>query len=371
MAATGISRKLATDALATAVLQLVSKARGLILLPILVYVGDEALYGVWTMLAGAVALLIPLVNLNAHQGLLRFAAPLDRDAARGLFRRVSTFSWITAGGFAALVVLAVAPLAGDLPASITWDVIAFTALQVPLWVGVRVNSSYLRARGRVVGAQLSELGAQLLVTIAACAVFLLGFGLAAVQAVTAALLLVEVAIVVAAIAASSESLERVSGAQPPTLSAVLVFSLPFIPSAVSDWALFISDRYILAAFHDETTVGIYAGCYALAQLLQMVSYPLEYAITPVLPRMWDGGEQAKASELLRTCILLALAVLAPLSTVIVIVGPPVLSLLGSDAMAAEAAMLLPMLCWGVTLFACARMISLVPLVAHQGRAVMI
>lgn len=371
MPATGIKRKLATEALATAGLHLVAKVRGVILLPVLVHVGSEALYGVWTMLAGVVALLIPIVNLNAHQGLLRFAAPLDNSSSRRLFRHVTAFSWVAAAGFAAVGTAIALRYRGSYPPAVTRDVIVFTALQVPLWVAVRVNSSYLRARGRTIGAQLSELGAQFVVTIAACTLFLLGFGLAAVQAATAALLLVEVWLVVAIIAKSRESLEKVTGASTPTLSKVLLFSLPFIPGAFSDWALFISDRYIIALYHDETVVGIYAGCYAVAQLLQIVSYPLEYAITPVLPRLWDGGERAEAADLLKKCVHLALAILAPASTVVVIAGPVVLSLLGSDAMAAEASTLLPLLCWGITILACTRMIAHVPLVAHQGRSVMV
>jgi O-antigen/teichoic acid export membrane protein len=147
--------------------------------------------------------------------------------------------------------------------------------------------------------------------------------------------------------------------------------LPFIPGAVSDWVLFLSDRYVIAVYHDEAMVGVYAGCYSLAQVLQLVSYPLEYSIAPVLPRLWDSGEHAEASRLLRNCFHLSLAILAPASTVMVLAGPLILSAIGSEAMAKESETVLPLLCWGITIFACTRMVAHVALVAHHGRGVMI
>ncbi len=364
-------RKVAIDVLGTAALQVIAKARGLILLPIIIRAGGEALYGGWTLLGGIVAFMVPLANLSAHQGLMRYAAPVGAPDARTLFRRVTAFSWTTAS----LTSLAVAAFVFTLGSTSAWyaapAIIGFTAAQVPLLVAVRVNSSYLRARGRVAAAQLTELTAQLVMTLAVCVVFLAAGSLGMAQGVAAAVLFVQVALVTAWTLKSRDLLPNVSSSAAAGLRPVLAFSAPLVPGAISDWALFIADRYILAAFHGPTTVGIYAACYSLAQGLQLASYPVEYAIAPLLPRLWDGDERRRAVDLLRRSTNFVLMVLAPGSTVASIVGPPLFRLLGLRATADQATLLLPIVCWGITIFAFTRLLGHVCLVANRGRAVMV
>jgi O-antigen/teichoic acid export membrane protein len=361
------------DVVTTAALQLVAKARGIILLPIIVRAGNDALYGTWSMLYGLVALLVPLANLSIHQSLLRYAASLSSEAARHLFRRTLLFSAAVSTAVAALLFVALSTLGVEhanqlLGGYATPAVLLFTCLQVPLSALVRTNSAFLRSRGHVALGQVSELAAQFFATLAAAVVFLIGLGLGTAQGVVSLVFAIHV-LATGATAISRPSRHEGTLQTQPETRTLLAFALPFIPSSISDWLLFLSDRYLVALFFGAGSAGVYAAAYALAQGVQMVSYPVEYALTPMLPRLWDQGRREEAARYISGSLRISVGLLlAAIGTLTPIAGD-VLGGLGSPEMRAQGARLVPVICLGMLSLSFARTSSLVLLVDGKGSTV--
>ncbi|MDQ6682754.1 MAG: oligosaccharide flippase family protein [Chloroflexota bacterium] len=58
---------------------------------------------------------------------------------------------------------------------------------------------------------------------------------------------------------------------PRLVSHMLAFSLPLVPAAVAGWGLTLSDRYLLQAMTDRTSVGIYSAGYTVGLVINALA----------------------------------------------------------------------------------------------------
>jgi len=76
---------------------------------------------------------------------------------------------------------------------------------------------------------------------------------------------------------------------------LLTYGWPLVPVAVLSWTLHLADRFVLNAFHDSATVGVYSASYALAsQPFLMLSSALTLFLRPHLfeaVEQGDGGDE--------------------------------------------------------------------------------
>ncbi len=115
---------------------------------------------------------------------------------------------------------------------------------------------------------------------------------------------------------------------------------------------------------------MYTASYALAQTLQLLSYPIEFSVASALPRLWDGPDRERARSLVRVSSTAMLAIVAPAATVSAIVGPMFLRLLGRYEAASQAYFLVPVVGWGIGVAAYGHFFVHVSQVAGKGRSVM-
>lgn len=102
---------------------------------------------------------------------------------------------------------------------------------------------------------------------------------------------------------------------------MLAFSLPLVPAALAGWTLNLSDRYILQAFTDERTVGIYAIGYTAGLVVNAL------AVQPFTvawgASYWELSKRDDAARLVAS-VLTAFAVVASGAALL-------LAALGTDA----------------------------------------
>jgi O-antigen/teichoic acid export membrane protein len=97
------------------------------------------------------------------------------------------------------------------------------------------------------------------------------------------------------------------------------YGLPIILVQLLDWALQLSDRFFLAAFRDQTEVGLYSAAYGIAeQGMGTILLMFELPFSILGARVWErGGSDAAAgfvSDSARSYLLVAVPAWAGLST---------------------------------------------------------
>lgn len=70
----------------------------------------------------------------------------------------------------------------------------------------------------------------------------------------------------------------------------LKFSLPLIPSEMSNWITNYSDRYFIVYFLGVESAGIYAAAYGIGRIISAFALPLNFVLLPTLSRLYDKGE---------------------------------------------------------------------------------
>jgi O-antigen/teichoic acid export membrane protein len=110
------------------------------------------------------------------------------------------------------------------------------------------------------------------------------------------------------------------------------YGLPIALVQLVDWALQLSDRFIIAAFRNETEVGLYSAAYGIAeQGMGTIVLLFELPFTILAYRVWerDGREAAAGfvSDAVRSYLLVAVPAWAGLSIlakpiIMVMTAPP-------------------------------------------------
>jgi O-antigen/teichoic acid export membrane protein len=344
-------KKLLSDGLASTLIALLVKLRGLILLPIISRASGIADYGLWVQVTVLIGLVPPLFGFNIHQSVTRFAAGQDASRAFAMYRRLLGFVFrvSTLGGLVACAA-SYFFLAND---SVSRAIACLCTILIPAISINKLSVAYVRGRGDVKLAYSLDAALNVASFVASAVAFGAGWGV-----VGGVASLVAVYSVFSLTLAYQHFRRQPAASLPDAtpLSDYISYSLPTIPAAMADWVLFGVDRYVIAYFVDNTAVGVYAASYSLATTLLLFSVPVEYALMPLISELWERGDKPGAMRLTKDA-LAYVGVPSLLGAVLLVKdGPWLLHALSAADVAGDARRLLLCLAPGLFLWTLTRVL---------------
>lgn len=274
-------------------------ARAVSLLLALVYTRylTRADFGVFAIASTITLLLTPVLGLSISAGLSRlWFEAADEDERRRLYASVLAFLLVVPTGLvAALEVL------GDVG---LLDVFRYTPYDPYLryavltaycsvFVDLAVSIFIVRRRPGVVLALTCAQAALILVASLLLVVTmhegLLG-ALRALLVATAVMALVSIALV-------ARMARGVSGLSRGLVRLCLLFGVPLIPAALSQWLLQVSDRPILSHFVSAGTVGEYYVGYSIGAIAGLAVHGTSRALSPVVTRALKEDEHERVARI--------------------------------------------------------------------------
>ena len=302
----------------------VPRVLGLLLLPFYTRVLTPTEYGQIAIVATLGLLVQALSSFGLETAFFReFSRNLDRTGDRS--RITNTFGLFALGGppviSLAMGLLLAAWLAGPLAVSATAVVIASvtgglqtSALIFPL---AKMRSEQ-RLGSFVLTTQVAAITSAVLTVVA---VIWLDLG---VIGWFAASLIGAVVLVAFGISQLQHSWTRHVDRAP--LLVALAFGVPLLPHFVSHWALNVSDRLILAAFVDQSSVGVYGLAQQFALPASIIVVAISQALMPRYVAGSVAGNNVNLRQLMTDQALVvvfccfAVALLAPAA--ILLLAPP-------------------------------------------------
>ncbi|HOP09030.1 MAG TPA: polysaccharide biosynthesis C-terminal domain-containing protein, partial [Candidatus Methanofastidiosa archaeon] len=181
----------------------------------------------------------------------------------------------------------------------------------------------------------------------AAAMVMMGKG---VEGAVLALLMTRSGLLICLLVISRRYLDVVAPAR-SVLKKYVVYGLPTLPMVVSGWVLASFDRYMIALFYSTREVGFYDPAYTIGQSVPMIiGGVFSFTLTPHLSNMFDANDLEEVRKTLTFMTKLALAINVPFILGGIVLSGPVLGVLSTDAIAANAFKVLPMISIGVTFF---------------------
>jgi O-antigen/teichoic acid export membrane protein len=299
-------------------LSILSKFRGLILVVVMLRVFGASALGIWVQVTNALPLATGLAQAGLHASLVRYLPGSTHERRREIFW--NGMSWTTSAALlVTLLMFATAPLLGaqlDVPVSL---------LRVgSLLVVPRTLNFFLSNKVRADGHG----GRYALLDFIPSVTEIVAVGLAGLtklsleHALWIMLGLESVAMLGLAVHVFSD----LPPARPSwrALEPLLRYSLPTIPLNIGTFVLFFADRYLIGWMLGPAAVGTYAAAYGLCQLPSLISKPLMTTYIPRAAGLWNRGERAQASALLRLYLSSFSLLAAPLALGLAVTGGPFL-----------------------------------------------
>lgn len=310
--------------------QILSKLRGLLMMPLLIHGLGVDTFGTWSQLLAFTVLVCAITGLNLHHSLIRFIAATPADAAKAYATTLSAIIVVTALVCALIGSAATAGLRELLVGSTDPRILWLSLLVVLTAVVRNLNLNLYRAVGRLrfrsavdfIGTT-GELTALILVGT-------LGGGLND---------LVWTLAICGGVIAAGTTLHgfRLTGISPPNralLSKALRYGLPLVPAAISMWFLDRSDRFVISYFLDQSDVGIYSAHYAIGSIILFVQAPLQVSLVPKIMQLWER-DRALAVRYIELSFRFFIAAAAFFLAVVPLLAPSVLHAIASSGVAAD------------------------------------
>jgi O-antigen/teichoic acid export membrane protein len=344
------AREFAIDTVVVALTQLLLRARGLVLLPVIVKVLGTAAYGTWAQVIAFVLFVGAIVALNLHLPLVREIAA---DSRRG--PSVYTTLLVTTVGIsgAVAVILAMVPDAIARLLLDDVDVAPFVrlALLIIVFTNLRtLNTNLYRAVGRLRTRSAVELlaaGGELAGTV-----ILLQYG----EGLAAVFQFVAIWYGVIAVAQTAHCVAIVGWGrfQRHTAVAAIRYSIPLIPASFANIALDRIDRFAIGYYLGAVGVGVYSANYTLAALVMLFQTPFQITLLPKVSELWDRDRPLAARYIaISTKVFLTLAI--PFTAGLPLIAPQLLALLGNREIGAAAGWTTFLIAAGVSLWGIAIM----------------
>ncbi len=301
-----VSARLVTSrALHGALLHVLLRLRGLLLLPVLARALGPSGMGVVTLGASICALLAPVLTLGVTLGASLTLS--DQGKRQTLPRLFSTIAQFSIGSAAAGALLFLILLLSPLQQSALAPVVPYAAALAP-WLFfsslrelATVVPSLRQETGYLVRIHmLTEYGGALLAIAAAAA----GFGPAAVFLAFGAGIALGA---VPSLVRSWRLCGFVSGFDPASLRSALANGLPFLGIALGQWCLHSLDGLFLSALHGAAAVGVYGVAYTLASGALLVLAVLNFVYFPTAVGLLHQSRERLLSFFDRSFRLAALA----------------------------------------------------------------
>lgn len=331
-----------------AIAELLARAKGVIILPLLTHRLGAVGYGAWSQVVVLVTLLVPVIMLGTDSGIVRYLPGTDREERTRRFVGWMLAITIVTAALCGLVALFRNPVATVLFGA-RGDYARFVPLaaaSVGATVALNFSRIWFRLENSAIGLSCITLGQALLSTVAFVGWYLAGkhtyqFVLYTIlaDAVLAVLMLLFI-------------VQRTGIVRPDfsILPLALRFGLWMLPAGYAVWALNWADRLILVSYASLRDIGIYSLAYNLGYLvIQVVVNPIWTMFPNTASELWNRGERRQLQRLFEKTAGLMLALVLPAIAGGAVLGEGLLRLVAPPSFAA-AAPVLPLVLAGYLLF---------------------
>lgn len=297
--------RLGTNSAVFALATLTGRALNFLLVPLFTRVLTPADYGVLAVAAMTGGLLITLLSLSIEASVLQMhTRPEDADARSRLYGSIVAF-WIVGSGAIALALQAAWSLGAMPPVFGRAFEPYFPLVLWSSYLGIfpLLPAAIFTARQQAGRAALLTIGPSVLATLLTVLfVAVLRQGVAG--NFRAAL--------VASAASAAVSVAVLARITPLRLarSAILRalrFSLPLVPHTAANWALSLSDRWVLEKFVPTSEVGLYLLGYQFGSLTLIAGSSINSALVPIVNACLDDASRRDEVPRLGTFAFSAIA----------------------------------------------------------------
>ncbi|WP_292375923.1 flippase [Methanosarcina sp. UBA411] len=310
---------------------------GIILLPILTRNLSIEEYGYWVQIGVTVTMVTILATLGLPFTLVRFLAPLNKleeisEIFYSLFFLEIFMSIAVASTFFALSdKISMVLFSGNSFLAKTMSFIIFFECLNSFLIG------YLRAREQIKRYSMLNVIRTILQII--FIYFLLSYGKGIVGAelglLASSLLMFFIMgyMIVSEIGFKVPKFEN--------LMDFLKFSIPTVPSNLSNWIVNASDRYVIGYYLGPNSVGYYSPGYALGNILNSFSTPLNFILPATLSKHYDNNNIEEVKSILSYSLKYYLIITIPSFFGLSFLSKSLLNLLTTPDIATEGYLITP------------------------------
>lgn len=326
--------------------QILTNARGFILLPILAKTFGAAEYGIWAQLSITVNFLIPLTSLGLPNSLVRFLPASKR--IQDMREQIWSSAFVTLGVSTAIGILLLAltkPLQYII--QIPTPFIIFLAFLIVIQSLNNISSGIIQAF-----QEAKKLSAFIIISPIADIIFVSaavftdrGLYGAVVALVFAKLLMLFLL---------SLLVTQKVGFGIPNFSRIkeyLSFSIPTMAGSFSYRVVQVGDQYIIGAFWGILFVGYYAPAYSLGLILNMLTLPVGMILPALLAKLFSENNIPEIQKYLSNTMKYMLLLIIPATFGLSVLSKQLLEILSTREIALHASMVVPLVAVSFLLFA--------------------
>jgi O-antigen/teichoic acid export membrane protein len=308
--------------------ELVVKARGLIILPLLTkYLGAEQ-FGIWSQTSAIAATVTPLIVLGTDSAVIRYLPGMSETSQQRFF-----VAWLlaimgAALGAAGLLMLAPEAISGTFFGNGDFTRFIFLAgLVLVVTLGLNCLRNWFRIRNetRAFGAVAAI---QAMVSLAA-----LALGIVQAVPLESLILYAVVADLLVALGCSMHILRRIGRRVSPDFSLLgklLRYGLPLVPASFAMWGMNYLGRLFLVQYGTLEEVGIYAVVCQIGMIaVQFLVNPIWTMYASTAAEAHNQGRRGDVQRLFDQSIGAILLVTVPSLVGLLILGKDVLALIAS------------------------------------------
>jgi len=130
----------------------------------------------------------------------------------------------------------------------------------------------------------------------------------------------------------------------------LHFSLPTIPSNLSNWIVESSDRYVIGIMLGTTFVAYYSPGYTLGMVILLFSAPLSVILPSILPKYYENGQISEVMKFLNYSIKYFLLIAIPMVFGLSLLSKPIIMILTTPEIALNGYLVTPFVALSSLLF---------------------
>jgi O-antigen/teichoic acid export membrane protein len=328
------------------IMNALSNLGGLILLPILTKSMPAEDYGVWAQVNVTVGLVSIVVLLGLPHSMVRFmAASHEEEAIQESFYSI----FLLVALFGIIVSILILQFSSFLAELLFGGDLTVTMLLAPIIVLESLNALFFAFYRTAQRIKLYSLFVFLSMYLAvALAYYFVSVGEGINGAVFGLLISKAVLFIIMLYLVLAEIGFRVPRFL--RLHEYLSFSLPLIPSGLSDWVINSSDRYVISIFLGTTYVGYYSPGYLLGNTITMIINPIGTILPVVLAKHYDENNMDVVETVLNCSLKYFLALAIPSLFGLTILSYPLLLVLSTPEMAENGYLITPFVALSMLLF---------------------
>jgi len=327
--------------------ELILRARGLILIPILTKHFGAANYGIWSQVTVIVSLVSPLIALGLDSAVLRFFPGRPAaDVAKGFWSVI------------VYLLLAAIPVGVVLWLGSEWIARVFfgaaenapfvSVCGIALVVALLLNQcrNLFRAIGSAVGFAVMSL-------VQGLSAVVLGTIVAAVHGTVWALVCATVAADAALLVVALFAIVRRIGVAAPDwrrLGTYVRYGLPLVPAGYAVWTLNSSDRLFIAHYRTLGDIGVYSVVYSLGyMIISLIANPLWVMYPASAAEAFNRHDVGQLRSLFDGVVRAMLGFLIPAVVALGVLARPLLALM-TNAEFVSGAPLVPVIAAAYVIF---------------------